>query len=126
MSRISIICVLSGTLAVLAFSANVASAGSVTVHTTVPNVKVQAPTNPKPTPYLKYELKDVYVTGHSLSGSNDNAQTDNGKVTLSPGQVNKQTDKSSAVLYDKKNNKNNGGDEKPKESISINYDDLAH
>jgi type VI protein secretion system component Hcp len=104
MSRISIICVLSGTLAVLAFSANVASAGSVTVHTTVPNVKVQAPTNPKPTPYLKYELKDVYVTGHSLSGSNDNAQTDNAKVTVKP--------------YDK----NNG----PKENTSFEYGKMQY
>jgi len=43
MTRFSTFCVLSGTLAVLAFSANVASAGNLTVHTTAPNIKVQAP-----------------------------------------------------------------------------------
>ena len=41
MTRISTVCVLSGTLAVLAFSANIASAENITVHATVPNVKIQ-------------------------------------------------------------------------------------
>jgi hypothetical protein len=43
MTRISTARILSGTLAVLAFSADVASAGNLTVRPTLPNVKVQTP-----------------------------------------------------------------------------------
>jgi hypothetical protein len=45
MSRISIICLLSGALAVLALPANYASAGSLTVQT--PKVTVHTPAPPK-------------------------------------------------------------------------------
>jgi len=41
MTRVSTFCALSGMLAVLALSANAASAGNVTVHTTVPDIKIQ-------------------------------------------------------------------------------------
>jgi hypothetical protein len=47
MIRISAIIGVSGTLAVLPFSANVAHAGSVTVHTTVPAVTVHPTVTPK-------------------------------------------------------------------------------
>jgi hypothetical protein len=43
MTRISTTCVLSGTLAVLAFSADLASAETITVRPTLPNVKIQTP-----------------------------------------------------------------------------------
>jgi hypothetical protein len=43
MTRISTARVLSGTLAVLAFSADVASAGNLTVRPTLPNVTIQTP-----------------------------------------------------------------------------------
>ncbi len=61
LTRISTVCVLSGTLAVLALSADVASAGNVKVNVTVPNVKVRngaganggtvGPGHPKVQPY---------------------------------------------------------------------------
>jgi Type VI secretion system effector, Hcp len=43
MTRTSTARVLGGTLAVLAFSADVASAGNLTVRPTLPNVKIQTP-----------------------------------------------------------------------------------
>ncbi len=55
MTRISTLCVLSSTLAVLALSANAASAATITVHTTVPRVAVH-PVKPNVnvhTPQLK-------------------------------------------------------------------------
>jgi type VI secretion system Hcp family effector len=76
MSRISMICI--SLMAPLVFSANAASAGSVVVHTTTPNVKVQAPhTN----------------IGSQSSGSGA------GKVTFNPFSVTKKVDKSSPNLY---------------------------
>ena len=97
MLRISTICAASGLLVVLAFSANTASAGStVTVHTALPNVKVQT----------------SQTIGSQTSGSGS------GKATLKEFQINKTVDKSSAVLYDKKGS--SGGD-RPTESTSLNF-----
>ena len=90
MPRISMICL--SLMAALAFSANAARAGSVTVHTTTPTVTV----HPTVTPL---------VTGKHIS---------TGKIT---------TRKSGGdpVWYD---DKTKGGDVKPTESISINYDKI--
>jgi type VI protein secretion system component Hcp len=46
MKPILMICAVSGILMVLAFSANVASAGSVTIHTTTPTVTVHPAVTP--------------------------------------------------------------------------------
>jgi hypothetical protein len=71
MTRISMFCVLSSTLAVIALSANGASAVNITVHTTVPRVIVHVP-QPKVTvhtPQLK--ILSNHGTGVGIkSGSN--------------------------------------------------------
>ena len=79
MTRISTLCVLSSTLAVLALSANGASAATITVHTTVPKVSVHTPQpkvyskdittggRPKPTKGHKGEIKsEVEVSSFSF------------------------------------------------------------
>ena len=71
MTRISTFCVLSSTLAVIALSANGASAATITVHTTVPRVIVHVP-QPKVnvhTPQLKSLGNHGTVVG-TKSGSN--------------------------------------------------------
>jgi hypothetical protein len=69
MSRISIICLLSSTLAVLALPANSASAGSLTVQT--PKVTVPAPTPPKlknATGVIQYRNGDQYLSSRKAPG----------------------------------------------------------
>jgi type VI protein secretion system component Hcp len=116
MKHISMIC---STLVVLAFSANAATAGSVTVHTPTPNVKVQTPQ-----PHI----------GSQSTGAGA------GKVTFNPFSITRKVDKSSPNLYQQTStgkhisndagnatpydDKNKGGDVKPTESISINYDKI--
>jgi type VI protein secretion system component Hcp len=87
MPRISMI--FMSLTAALAFSANAASAGSVTIHTTTPTVTV----HPTVTPL---------VTGKHIP---------TGKITA-------RKSGGDPVWYD---DKTKGGDDKPKESLSINY-----
>jgi type VI protein secretion system component Hcp len=76
MPRISMIFI--SLIAALAFSANVARAGRVTVHTPTPNVKVQTPqTN----------------IGSNSTGAGA------GKVTFNPFSITRKVDKSSPNLY---------------------------
>jgi hypothetical protein len=77
MTRISTFCALSSTLAVIALSANGASAATITVHTTVPRVIVHVP-QPKVivhTPQLKILGNHGTVAG-TKSGSNHGSLKD--------------------------------------------------
>jgi hypothetical protein len=80
MSRISIICLLSGALAVLALPASSASAGGLTVQT--PKVTVPTPTPPK----LKNATGVIqYRNGGAQSMSRKTGRTGLDSITLNRG-----------------------------------------
>jgi hypothetical protein len=68
MSRISIICLLSGAPAVLALLANGASAGNLTIQTPKVTVHTPAPPKPKNAPIVQYRNGDQYLSSRKAPG----------------------------------------------------------